>query len=347
MGGRILCDRHHAGLFHSLQLIFEDSFDVEVFTPVGHEWWDAGYWQFGAVFGDDRLAQQYLIPDAKWDRRLRRPSVVADGFWGTFDPDFPERPITGITLDEFKDHEWRFVLASVQENQHGFHRLAKECGAIPLYEVGNTGQYVDWTLDGQRALVSSSAVWPDEAKAVRYHQRLAEEFSYLDPPSPPAPWIRSFVNLLSRMPQEWQRFTEMERLLNEFTFAEHGHEARNGFMQPQSLVVGLMRNSLFAWHDKPTGDGFGHVIHSWAAVGRPLIGRAAPYVGQLAAPFWDEGVTSFDLDAHSPEEIARLVREVAADPGRWLDMCLAIRARFDSLVDYDAETAQIAALLGI
>lgn len=44
---RALVDRHQADLYYSLQLLFEDRLGVQLFTPIGHEWWDEGYWNFG------------------------------------------------------------------------------------------------------------------------------------------------------------------------------------------------------------------------------------------------------------------------------------------------------------
>ena len=57
---RVLTDQHHADLLYSLQLLFEDRLGFDLFVAKGHEWWDEGYWRFGEVWGDDRLAQQFL-----------------------------------------------------------------------------------------------------------------------------------------------------------------------------------------------------------------------------------------------------------------------------------------------
>ena len=77
----VLCDRHHAGLLYSLQLLFEDRLGFHLFVPIGHDWWDEEYWRFGNVFGDDRLAQQYLEPNPPWRQD-------AGGWWYTYDVEF-------------------------------------------------------------------------------------------------------------------------------------------------------------------------------------------------------------------------------------------------------------------
>jgi hypothetical protein len=102
----------------------------------------------------------------------------------------------------------------------------------------------------------------------------------------------------------------------------------------------LMRSYGWAWHDKVTGDGFGHVIHNWAAVGRPLIGHAGHYAGKMAGPLWEDGITCIDLDRHSIAELPELMAQ--ADPSK---MGHAIRDRFDELVDYDEEADRIFSLL--
>ncbi|HXI97147.1 MAG TPA: hypothetical protein VNG04_13530, partial [Candidatus Acidoferrum sp.] len=58
----VLADKHHAGLFHSLQLL-AGRLGWTLYTPVGLDWWTEGYWRFGRGYGDDRLAQQFLRHD--------------------------------------------------------------------------------------------------------------------------------------------------------------------------------------------------------------------------------------------------------------------------------------------
>lgn len=130
----ILVDFHHPGLYHSLQLLFEDRLGHCLFRPVGHDWWDAGYWRFGeAIAGDDRLAQRYLSPNV-------------EPYFAGADPEFPERAILGVALQDARCTEWAAVIATVQENQPGFARFAKEHGAKYVYHVGNPGQRIDYSL---------------------------------------------------------------------------------------------------------------------------------------------------------------------------------------------------------
>jgi hypothetical protein len=104
-----------------------------------------------------------------------------------------------------------------------------------------------------------------------------------------------------------------------------------------------MRAAGWGWHDKVTGDGFGHVIHGWAATGRPLIGHSRHYEGKLAAPFWQDGVTCIDLDRHSIAEVVDIIR--FTDKKRHREMCEAMYHSFLATVDFEADAEKVRELL--
>jgi hypothetical protein len=331
---RALVDRHHHALFYSLQLLF-DRLGVEVYTPIGHDWWDEGYWRFGEGYGDDRLAAQFLN-EAPFDNG--GPGALFLGH--TYDGHHPDRPIHGVPLSTARDLPWDYVVATVQDNQAGFRRFADEVGAKYVLQVGNTNQHVDWTLD-PLALVSSEV--PIRGRGVVYHQEIdTAVFAYREP-DPESRTIRSFVNCFNSTPCQ-RPFDEVRGLLPEFTFASHGIDGPDGNVETVVDIADLMAGSAFGWHDKVQGDGFGHVIHDWAAIGRPLIGHGAHYRGLMGEGFWQDMVTCIDLDKHPVAEAASIVRDIVADRERHLAMCRAIRAEFDC-IDYDAEAERIRELL--
>lgn len=336
---RVLVDRHHAGLLYSLQLLFEDRLKHSVYVPVGHEWWDEGYWRFGQVFGDDRLAQQYLVPNPPWED-------LGEGLYRTHDVEFPTRAIFGVSLARAKQMEWSFACASVQENLPGYARFAKEVGSKLVYQVGNNGQRIDWSLD---PLVLASAKIDIPGRGVTYHQEFAKDttFHFSHPRYALRHTITSFVNCFNRIPIEWQRFLDFQQHAPAFEYYVHGHDGPDGLIQPTGKIAVEMARSGWGYHDKPQGDGFGHVIHYWAAIGRPLIGSASYYRGLFAEHLWEDGVTCVDLSVRSTAEAAQLVKEIAADPERHAEMGKAIRNRLDNLVDFDAEERAIRELLGL
>ena len=337
---RTLIDRHQADLFHALQLLFEDRLGHEVYTPIGYEWFDEGYWQFGQAHLGRELADQYLRIDAKYEPVRIGPDLTG---YATFDPAHPERLIRCVTLEQFRAMDgWGYVVATVQDNQAGFARLAAEVGAKYVYQIGNTRQQCDWSLD-PLALISSEV--PIHGRGMRMHQPFDHltTFRFRDP-GEAGPLISSFVNLMPKL-VDWPLWIGYQTYLPEFATAVYGIDGPDGDLHPVSAIADAMAASAFGLHLKPTGDGFGHVLHNWAAVGRPLIGRASYYRGQLGERFWRDGVTCIDLDQRSPDENAALIRAIWADRDRHRAMCEAIRAEFDG-IDWDQEAREIAALLG-
>ena len=317
---RALIDRHHADLFYSLQLLFEDRLGVTVYTPIGHEWWDEGIWRFGEGYGDDRLARQFL------------------GEQPAFDSHHPERPIRFITYPLARQERWDYVVATVPDNERGFARFAQEVGAKYVVQVGNTNQIVDWSLD-PLALVSSET--PIRGRGIEYHQELEAETTFRFRDLDDGQVIRSFVNCFPSTPCH-RPFAEARDILTEFRFGMHGIDGDN--VERTGDIADLMAGSGWGWHDKVQGDGFGHVLHGWAAVGRPLIGHASHYRGLRGERFWDNLVTCIDLDRYTMTEACGLIREITSDRAAHEGMCRAIRERFDE-IDYRAEADAIRAFL--
>lgn len=332
----VLCDRHHAGLYRSMQLLCK-RLGWNLYTPIGREWATEGYWQFGFhAYGDDRLAVQYLEPhEGIWSWY----GNAADDVWVTYDSEFPDVPIMGVRLWAAKAMAFSHIIATVDDNQHGFARFAQEVGAQYVVQVGNTGQYVDWRLD-PLALVSSEV--PILGRGIRYHQEM-DDTRFRQPYLATPTRVSSFVNCFPQIRRDHQYIGEAwdhaRGLLPRWTFNEYGIDGADGILKPLSLLADTMALSGWVWMDKPTGDGFGHVIHMAAAVGRPIIGHASHYRGKMAEMFWTPE-TSIDLDTVSVQDAARMMSTVAQVPERFAEMCHAIRAIFDT-IDYDAEAEAI------
>jgi hypothetical protein len=327
---RVLVDKHHADLFHALQLLFEDRFGWTLYTPIGHEWWDEGYWRFGEGYGDDRLAAQFLQP--------ANLHVTNEGLG--WDGHYPDRPILVVTLDQARAMTWDYVVATVDDNQRGFRRFADEVGAKYVLQVGNTGQYVDWSLD-PLAIVSSEM--PIKGRGVLVHQEIDQSIYRQYPLPMDRTVIRSFVNCFPTSGC-WPPFLEGEMLLPDFTVTAHGIDGPDGNVETAEHIAQLMASAGWGWHDKQQGDGFGHVLHDWAAIGRPLIGHGAHYRGLMGEMFWDDLATCIDLDRHTMAEAMSLVRDITKDRTKHEDMAAEIRRRFET-IDYEAEAESVRRLL--
>ena len=317
---RALIDNHHSDLTESLHLLLEDRLGIELYIPVGMEWWEQEYWSFGRwTWGDDRLARQFLT---------RANVEVESGH--------PERVHRCVTLDE-ADGPWDFVIASVPDNYGGYADFAAQHGARFVIQVGNTNQPVQWYLN---PLVLNSSEMPIHGQGVTYHQEFDLDTFHYAPPT--SQTIASFVNCMPGIECYWA-LQEAQSLLPDYEWRIHGIDGPDGNLKPTAAVGDAMRSYGWAWHDKITGDGFGHVIHNWAAVGRPLIGHASHYRGKLAEPFWQDGVTCIDLDRHSVAEAAEIIRSTSPEKHR--AMCEAMRATFDATVDYEADAEAVRSLL--
>ncbi len=339
---RILADRHHADLLYSLQRLFEDRLGGELYVPVGMEWWDADVWRFGKdYFHDARLANQYLALNEQY-------TEIEPGLYETYDQAHPDRLIRAATLGWFRAHEFDFVMATVADNAQGFAQEARMTGSQYLYHIGNQSQQLP-AFPGMKVILTTTQVLPEGIPSVTMHQEFdsgpGQTYDYAEPGS--AYTIRNFVNSFQEFPG-YAAFLQAEERLPTFTFTTHGHGSRDEYVNGVEKVAAMMRSAGWAWQDKPIhGEGFGHVIHAWAAVGRPLIGHASYYSGKLAEPLWHDGVTCIDLDQHSLEEAVWLIAEISNDPGQHTFMCESIRAEFDALVDYPAEAAAVASMLGL
>jgi hypothetical protein len=317
---RVLVDFHHSDLLDSLYRLFEDRLGMETYVPRGLEWFERDYWQFGKwTFGDDRLGRQFLLGP-------ERDNLI------------PDRVIRHMTLDEAQALDWDVIVATVPDNYDGYRRFAREKGAQFVIQVGNVNQAMgdcDLILDSTGAYPNGLAFTPefDMDGAFRY-----------EPPESTRQ-VASFVNLFPGLPCYGTYLATMEQL-SDWQGKVFGHNGTDGFIEPASKIGDMMRLCDFGWQDKVTGDGFGYVIHKWASVGRPLIGHASHYRGQVAEDLWQED-TSIDLDHYSPAQAATRMNEIVNDWGLFQSMSLEIASRVRNRIDFAQDAERVAEALGL
>lgn len=311
----VLVDFHHSDLLESLYHLFEDRIGAKVWVPRGMQWWSEGIWQQGHELFGDAIAHQFL--EAAESDELH-----------------PERTIHWVTFEEAQAMDWDVVMCSVPDNEAGYGQFARSKGARFAVQVGNVNQPVyspdAVILDATSAYPAGVPFTPewDWRGAFRFESVVTRD-------------VASFVNLFPLLPC-WQDMESVRALLPDHYFRVYGHSAPDGFIKPTAAVGHLMSGNGWGWHDKVTGDGFGYVIHYWASVGRPLIGHASHYRGQLAADLWEDGVTCIDLDQHDAAETAHLIQtaDVAA-------MGEEIHRRLMARLDFAADAARVADALGL
>jgi hypothetical protein len=342
---KILADYHHHDLWESLELLFTDRFGWEFYRPMGMEWFDEGYWNLERAWHGDAIAKQYLEP---WG------SDVASQ---RYDPSH-NRFQKLVTLEQARNLQPDLVIATVAHNHEGFRRFAQEVGAKFAIHLGNVRfSEIDmredrWDL-ADFGLVTSVLPGPVPKPHVVYHQEFSlSDFRSSAPPRNDPFRISSFVQCFPENTRTYADFTQIATSTPEFDWRVYGaygscptDQWAAGNLGKCADVADAMRASDVAWHAKQWSDGFGHVIHNWFAVGRPVFGFASYYADQLAGPLWVDGVTSYDLTHRSQDEVARLLRELLDDPDKHLRMSEAAAARFREVVNFDEDAEKVRALI--
>lgn len=345
---KVLADYHHHDLWESLELLAA-RLGWDLYRPIGMEWFDQGYWNHERKWHGDAIARQYLEP---WGDDVPRDNLSL-----RHDRSHPERWHKLVPLDAARDLGFDLVMSTLAHNHEGFARFAREVGATFGLQIGNVRfGHADMAEDrwdlAAFGLVSGIMPATPTKPHVVYHQEFdLAHFRYEPPPRHDPLRVSSFVQCYPESPT-YGALRDAAGTAPEFDWRVYGayggapaDQFAAGNIDRCEDVAAAMRDSDIAWHAKAWSDGYGHVIHNWFAVGRPVFGIASYYRDQLAGPLWVDGVTSIDIEHRSRDEVAAKLRELANDPERHIRMCEAAAARFREVVDFDAEAEQIRALM--
>ena len=360
---RVLIDRHHHALLESLLMLFEDRYGWECFMPFGMQWYDDDIYIFERDYRRahgwepyDAVARQYL--EGIWDTGSR---VMRSGILTVADPRHPWRFHKGVTLDAARSMRWDIVLSSLPHNDVGMARFAKEVGAIFGVQVGNEAQVSAW---GLADFILSSATLPGHGPGdagtrfdfmgtptVMMHQEFSlDVFRHEWPPAEPAS-VASFMNCYPETPlyREFVHFAQAMPDLDWKVYGAYGSAPQDrwaaGDVSLVTDVADRMRATRIAWHNKTFSDGFGHVIHDWFSVGRPVVGYERYYRDKIAGPLWRHGETSFDLERMTEAETMALLRRLRDDDDYHRRISENAAARFREVVSFDQEADTIKAML--
>lgn len=308
------------------------------------EWYDEWYYSFERQYHGDAVARQYL--EGVW------LGVVDKGdHFERPDTTHPGRIVKGMTLEQARATKWDIVVASVPDNDPGFHRLAKETGGHFGVQMGNAGQQSDWDR-AEFGLVSTTTNIPPPKPHVVYRQEFnLKDFRFEYPPAEKAS-VASFVQCFAENPVPYAEFLELARLAPDLdwkVFGAYGTHPEDEFacgnLPSTPQVAEGMRATRIAWHSKSWSDGYGHVVHNLFSVGRPVFGRASYYADKLAGPLWVEGVTSFDVDRYTTDELLRLLRRLRDDDDYHYLICSNAAAAFRERVNFDEDAEKVRKLM--
>lgn len=352
---RVLCDAIHADLWESLRLLFEVRLGMELYRPIGMEWQEAGLWRFeqGQPYGLG-VAHQFLDQwhDDEPVGGYATPPSIHTAWTERRDTTHPGQVQRLVTMSQARELGFDLVLCTLAENEYGFRAFADELGAHYGIQVGNQGADNKWGAAEFALLSVTTPGFTPWKPHVYYRQEFDLELFAPDRGAGAEPdLVMNRVQCTSQTGGHYDRFLELSALLAGVARLRwYGHcEPRDdlwGGDDPTTpAVAASMHRARVAYHPKMWSDGYGHVIHNWFSIGRPVLATAGYYEDKLAGPLFVEGVTSFDLQRMSTLETATTITRLIRDDELWLRMSDASAARFREVVNFDAEAEQIRAML--
>lgn len=347
----VFTDFHHGSLLNSLIMLFEGRMGGKVFRPIGTDWFEQGYWK---VYNHPATVNQFLgvggaTPDGTQplndiERESDKIGIHGDPVRIYHCKDIEgDRTNKAITLEGFLALPFDIVIASLPDHIEPFKKLCSLHPSRPklIYQIGN-----QWIPEQGLALnVLASAKMPpiEGTNFVSYHQEFdLDVFKYFPPLLNsaneiewPPKQINSFVNVFQNFP-DFALFERIEAMMDDFSFGSFGGQCRDGNANGSAELADKMANSRFIWHTKAGGDGYGHVLHNAAAIGRPMIVKKSYYHGKLGEDLMIDGLTCIDIDGLTDTEIVEKIR-FYNQPDNYERMCKNVYENFKKVVDFDKE----------
>ena len=350
--GKLRCfaDLHHNALYYSLQLLFEKRLGGTLMRPIGEEWFEEGYFHIAKPYNDypGTITQFLGIRDEVYMPEDGSPPLneIKEKTSGYYLVKAPGKDQKAVTLEQFKNTKFDIIIASIPQHLEPYTKLIKEYqpNAKLIYQIGNDFGPINFKLAKNIMSSTMPERVPKGVNVVFYHQEFSlDTFKYVPPVG--GKGIYSFVHLLSKRPEDYELYKELKEALSEFEFRSYGTACDDGPVNGWENVAKKMHESAFGFHLKTGGDGFGHIIHNWFAVGRPPIIRGSQYRDKLAGQLMEDGKTCIDLDKGDFERNVELIRQLAK-PDFHRGMCQDTYKRFRNVVNFDQEQKGIEVFLG-
>lgn len=339
---RVLVDFHHSSLLRSLVMLLEDRLEMEVYRPIGMDWFDKGYW---AINNQPDTAKQFLDLDQAWKPADGTPPLNtmiagnhAEGVYMVLDPGNASAH-KAATFDYFINNRFDYVIASIPAHVDLFKDLIAKYQphAKLIVQMGN-----NWNLANYQGHNVLASIAPQPAPGVNvmfYHQEFDTDI-FKSSPTLPTKKIHSYLNIIQNSGIGWEDYKQLQRLQPSFDFKAYGGQCPDGNKTGPIELAESMREAQFIFHVKPGGDGFGHIIHNAYAIGRPIITRPSHYRGQLAEQLLVPG-TFIDLDRYGPGELKNIITRLSHSPEHLKQMGQRAADRFREVVNYSIEARDI------
>lgn len=342
----VFCDLHHSGLAYSLRLLIERRLGGTCLFPIGLDWFYEGFWHIAAPYGNSMdTVRQYLDLDHRYiphdgtqvlnNIKEQTPThyVVNDYAHGD--------TLHCVTFQQFKEMKVDIVIASIPLHWFVYNQLIKEhkSEAKLVCQMGNMfSEAQEMARNGTiKNLMASTIVFPVPAsvRAVFYHQEVDQTVFAPTPPTL-SNKITSFVNCLP----DPKTYYAYKTALPELDFKSYGGSCPDGTKQTTQEIAQEMKESLFGYHVKPGGDGFGHILYDWAFIGRPIITRFSDYTDKLGGELLTDGITAIDIDKRSfPNTVDYIRQSISSEHVK--QMAINMQERVKQCVDYQKEEKEL------
>ena len=343
----VFSDQHHLSLYNSLSILFEQRLGGTLYRPIGKDWFTKGYWRMAELYNNHpSTIEQYLginpgynPPDGS--KPLNRVKKIEDDVYYIYDPEYLYYH-KAITLEKFMKTKIDIVIASLPQHISSFQLLCNNHPDHPklIYQVGNA-----WTVSegyAKNIMASANITVPDKTNLTIYHQEF--DLNIFKPDlSYPDKKIYSFVNCFNTADHyriDWEFFNFAESKMPDWKFKSFGGSCRDGVANGAIDLSNKMREARFIWHVKKFGDGYGHVLHNAAAVGRPVITKISDYAGKLGEQLLIDGVTCINIDGLNLVEIIDKIKSYD-DPEKYNALCKNTYENFKKVVNFDREFESI------
>lgn len=330
---KILSDFHHSSLYSSLLYTLEGRLGYEVYRQIEETWFKKGFWKINR---QKDTIQQYLgtygYQPTDGTPSLNNTLWVKDGVYYSKDPNTGQIH-KAITYETFLDMDWDVIIASIPQHIDAFKRLAHMKKAKFIFQEGNNFNLPARDIPN---LMASTVPRSLSCHSVFYHQEF--DLGVFRPTEPAqTKEIHNYMNVLHNYPESYDYFLALEEEMPDYTFKMYGSQNRDGCITGIQNLADSMRRAEWIYHNKPGGDGYGHVLHNTFAVGVPLIVNKRHYEGQLGGQLMDDRACVI-MDGLPVKELASIIRNREE---RRSVICEEAYKRFCDTVDFEKEAKQI------
>lgn len=334
----ILVDFHHNSLLRSFILLFEKRMGMNVYRPIGMDWYYEGYW---AINNLEATAHQFLdiynLVNEDNTPLLNIINKSNEDVYHIYDAGHTSTH-KAISLKMFKEMRFDYIIASVPQHIPIYQDLIKKYqpNAKLIIQIGN-----NWDssfFEGLNVLASVKPGSVSGANVVYYHQEFDTQI-FKPNKVVNNKLINSYINVIQNMQIGWADFKNLENALSDsFSFKSYGGQCRDGFLNGPEDLSASIGSSNFVFHVKDGGDGYGHIIYNAYACGRPAIIRSSFYKNQLAEELFNDN-NCIDLDKLSFDDACYRIKFLSEDLERLEEICNNAYNSFQNNVDfgYDAE----------